>query len=317
MNAARYDAPGAAAARQGPARVNAPVLATVLRFPYSAGTPPTAYGEAAIGTRREGSRALPALILSAMLHVAGLAAIDATIREHGLAPPSAGRAPLVMQVELAPPAAPPKANRVERAPPRPRAVAQQMSVSARRVPPTPPAVTPRDRAPAPVAVPPAAADKAVRVQPSDPKAAERGAPIPAPVSATSGTDIPTAGSTPATQASTAGSTPATQASTTGSTPAPQLSAAASTPVTYVHSPKPEYPLAAREDEEEGVVVLRVRVSGAGLPLEVRVDRSSGFALLDRAAASAVRRWTFAAATSGGRHIESWLVIPIRFRLSDP
>ena len=62
------------------------------------------------------------------------------------------------------------------------------------------------------------------------------------------------------------------------------------------------------------MVLRVRISTAGRPTEIRLGRSSGFAVLDRAAIVAVRHWTFVAATDGRRAIESWMDIPIRFRL---
>lgn len=92
---------------------------------------------------------------------------------------------------------------------------------------------------------------------------------------------------------------------------------ASTPPKYLDSPKPDYPQVAREDEEEGLVVLRVRISRDGAPAEIQLDRSSGFPLLDRAAMAAIRHWTFAAAVKSGRPIESWMQIPVRFRLQAP
>jgi len=92
-------------------------------------------------------------------------------------------------------------------------------------------------------------------------------------------------------------------------------AAAPTGAAYLQSPEPVYPESAREDGEEGVVVLRVRISVDGLPVEVLIRRSSGVGVLDRAALSAVKHWKFAPATVAGKPIESWMDVPIRFRLT--
>lgn len=91
-------------------------------------------------------------------------------------------------------------------------------------------------------------------------------------------------------------------------------APAATPAAYLESPVPAYPESAREDAEEGAVVLRVRISTEGAPAEILVHRSSGVAALDRAALRAVKRWKFTPATIAGKPIESWMDVPIRFRL---
>lgn len=93
-----------------------------------------------------------------------------------------------------------------------------------------------------------------------------------------------------------------------------LRAAAPSLAAYLHAPEPEYPRSAREDGEEGVVVVRVRVSRDGLPAEVRLERSSGSRALDRAAVAGVKLWRFVAASDGTHAVESWIDIPIRFRL---
>jgi protein TonB len=49
---------------------------------------------------------------------------------------------------------------------------------------------------------------------------------------------------------------------------------------------------------------------------VEINSSSGTAVLDRAAAEAIRRWRFHPARHGDRPVESWLRIPIEFRLGD-
>jgi protein TonB len=49
-----------------------------------------------------------------------------------------------------------------------------------------------------------------------------------------------------------------------------------------------YPLAARREHQEGVVVLRLRLDEGGRLLAVRLGRSSGFPILDRSALSTVQ-----------------------------
>lgn len=83
---------------------------------------------------------------------------------------------------------------------------------------------------------------------------------------------------------------------------------------YLSNPKPVYPAASRRLEEEGKVVLRVRVGADGLPLEVEVKTSSGFARLDEAAKAAVKQWRFVPGRRGDEAIESWVSVPVVFSL---
>ncbi|RMD68336.1 MAG: energy transducer TonB, partial [Gammaproteobacteria bacterium] len=80
------------------------------------------------------------------------------------------------------------------------------------------------------------------------------------------------------------------------------------------NPKPRYPRLARRRGLEGEVLLEVKVGSAGLPLRVRVVRSSGHPVLDRAALEAVSRWRFAPARRGGIPVTATTRIPVRFRL---
>jgi len=59
---------------------------------------------------------------------------------------------------------------------------------------------------------------------------------------------------------------------------------------------------------------RVLIGEDGDPVEVRVHRSSGSELLDRAARSAVERWAFPPAQVGGRRVAAWVEVPVRFQL---
>jgi len=82
------------------------------------------------------------------------------------------------------------------------------------------------------------------------------------------------------------------------------------------APKPRYPESARRDGKEGRVLLRVLVNEEGRSASVEVNRSSGVESLDQAALEAIKRWRFSPARLGDRPVESWVRIPIDFRLTD-
>lgn len=83
---------------------------------------------------------------------------------------------------------------------------------------------------------------------------------------------------------------------------------------YLQNPKPAYPMVSRRLGEEGRVVLQVRVSIQGLPLEIDIKQSSGFARLDEAARSAVGKWRFVPARRGDEALESSVLVPLTFKL---
>jgi TonB family protein len=85
---------------------------------------------------------------------------------------------------------------------------------------------------------------------------------------------------------------------------------------YLDTPKPSYPEIARREGREGRVLLRVLVDDQGRTKTVEINSSSGNEALDRAAAEAVKRWHFQPARYDDRAVESWLRIPIEFRLAD-
>jgi protein TonB len=97
-------------------------------------------------------------------------------------------------------------------------------------------------------------------------------------------------------------------------PAPQAVTAARFDADYLHNPKPVYPTVSRRRAEEGTVLLRVRVSAEGAALAVELRNSSGYPRLDEAAQDAVRRWRFVPARQGSEAIESWVAVPIAFKL---
>jgi protein TonB len=84
---------------------------------------------------------------------------------------------------------------------------------------------------------------------------------------------------------------------------------------YRHPPTPPaYPPRAVELNQQGEVMLRVRLDHEGTAVEIVVHRPSGHPMLDRAAVAAVRSWHFLPAMRDGRAVAAWVEIPVRFHL---
>lgn len=114
-------------------------------------------------------------------------------------------------------------------------------------------------------------------------------------------------------------------------PAPQAVAAAEpTPVRAVVAPPPappvlpasairyrvqppvEVPLASRRLRESGTVLLRVLVDAQGLPKQISLHKSSGFARLDEQALAAMRQARFQAVNDNGNAIEWVVIAPLQY-----
>lgn len=85
---------------------------------------------------------------------------------------------------------------------------------------------------------------------------------------------------------------------------------------YDINPSPDYPSVAIRRRYEGTVMLNVLVDKTGRAAEVKVDRSSGYAVLDRNAKAVVSRWRFKPARKGTQTIEMWVQVPVRYKLKD-
>lgn len=83
---------------------------------------------------------------------------------------------------------------------------------------------------------------------------------------------------------------------------------------YKQNDSPRYPLRARRMGYEGLVMLKVLVDENGRVNDLEVLQSSGYAILDKAALSSVRKWMFVPGTEGGKKKKMWVKIPIRFEL---
>jgi periplasmic protein TonB len=84
---------------------------------------------------------------------------------------------------------------------------------------------------------------------------------------------------------------------------------------YRHPPTPPaYPPRAVELNQQGEVLVHVRLDPEGTAVEIVVRRPSGFQMLDRAAVAAVKSWHFLPAVRDGRPVSAWVEIPVRFHL---
>ncbi|MEO8020421.1 energy transducer TonB [Polaromonas sp.] len=80
---------------------------------------------------------------------------------------------------------------------------------------------------------------------------------------------------------------------------------------------PEYPPAALRQEQQGQVMVRLRVLASGAVTDVQVRSSSGYALLDEAALAYLRGARFIPARDrSGLPVDSLVIVPIRFVLED-
>lgn len=83
---------------------------------------------------------------------------------------------------------------------------------------------------------------------------------------------------------------------------------------YLNNPAPSYPPLSRRMGEEGKVILRVSVNPQGSADSVELRTSSGSQRLDDAAVNTVKRWKFIPAKRGVEPVQSWVLVPIIFKL---
>jgi len=83
---------------------------------------------------------------------------------------------------------------------------------------------------------------------------------------------------------------------------------------YRSNPPPEYPRIARIRGYQGDVMLDVLVNKEGRVNDLKIHRSSGHPILDRAAISTVKHWLFEPGMVGEEKVNMWVRVPIRFEL---
>ncbi|MBL9081682.1 MAG: energy transducer TonB [Planctomycetales bacterium] len=83
-----------------------------------------------------------------------------------------------------------------------------------------------------------------------------------------------------------------------------------------YNPKPPYPADAYSRRQEGVVLLRLRISATGIVEDAEVLQSSGVPSLDDAAVRTVLTWRFHPARLLGRNVAATVKKPVRFTYQD-
>jgi protein TonB len=75
---------------------------------------------------------------------------------------------------------------------------------------------------------------------------------------------------------------------------------------------PVYPVEARKQGIEGVVLLKALIAPDGKIKEIKILKS--IPIFDKSAVDAVEHWRFTGITSHGNPVYVWMIIPIRFQL---
>lgn len=84
---------------------------------------------------------------------------------------------------------------------------------------------------------------------------------------------------------------------------------------YRSAPPPTYPITSIRANEQGTVVLRVRVEADGKASSVSIERSSGSRALDNAARQQIlRHWRFVPAQVNGQTVSAEGLVPVTFSL---
>ncbi len=85
---------------------------------------------------------------------------------------------------------------------------------------------------------------------------------------------------------------------------------------YRENPPPGYPEMARQQGYEGIVLVQAEVLADGRVGRTVISKSSGYAILDQTAVSAVKAWKFEPAKKSGVPYKTWAELPIKFVISD-
>ncbi len=83
---------------------------------------------------------------------------------------------------------------------------------------------------------------------------------------------------------------------------------------YKRKGQPRYPPRALDMGQQGEVKLHVLVARDGKPKELKIAKSSGYRLLDKAALAAVKKWEFIPKRKGAVAVASWVAVPVNFVL---
>lgn len=96
-------------------------------------------------------------------------------------------------------------------------------------------------------------------------------------------------------------------------PPPPEDIAPSVDITFKNSHPPIYPMAAVEGHHQGLVVVDVTIDAKSSVRDVRVERSSGWPELDKAAVDAAYGWRYRAGIFNDKPAGGIVRIPVVFR----
>lgn len=85
---------------------------------------------------------------------------------------------------------------------------------------------------------------------------------------------------------------------------------------YKENAPPIYPEIARVRGYEGIVLVFAEILPNGRVGEVKIRKSSGYAILDQSAIQAVKPWKFEPAKKSGSPFTAWVELPIKFILNN-
>ena len=83
---------------------------------------------------------------------------------------------------------------------------------------------------------------------------------------------------------------------------------------YRDNPVPEYPRMAKRRGFEGTAVIEVLVNKEGSVDDLRLYKSSGYDILDKAALESIKDWFFVPGRRGEQAVKMWVRVPVRFEL---
>ena len=87
------------------------------------------------------------------------------------------------------------------------------------------------------------------------------------------------------------------------------------PPDYKINKKPIYPRAARIKGYQGTVYLKITLNSEGRVIDSKVERSSGYSILDRAALKASYKWYFKPAYINNNAVSTIILVPVKFKLT--
>ncbi|MFO7596769.1 MAG: TonB family protein [Desulfocurvibacter africanus] len=83
----------------------------------------------------------------------------------------------------------------------------------------------------------------------------------------------------------------------------------------LRSVPPEYPYGAKRNLIEGKVVVRMLVTSEGIPTNLSVHSTEPAGIFDKAALAAARNWRFKPGRYSGKDVDTWVLLPFNFELT--